>query len=231
MILKNDNDSIVITGASSPLGLEIVKWAISNQFNVIACSRRKTKDLEKLIGTQGNNRLFVGDLTDFKYIKNTMKSVKKSHKKIRLLVNNASGWHSGGLDNTPILEIKKQVDASITGTMYITKMCLPLLTKSGRSHIVNICSTVGTGYRFSPNTLYVVLKGALEYFGRSLRNDLRNKNVKITNLHLGKVEDGELSTSPRVLSKDVCSALDFIISISPNSTVDDICITPIKFNY
>lgn len=228
---KGNYRNVVITGATSPLAIEFVKWANSKSFNVIAISRRSSPELENLIKLQTDNKLIIVDLGNTEDIKKAIDQIKKECNHIDLHINNACGWHEGGLQLTPFDEIQKQIDSSITGNILITQMIIPLLLRSPHPQIVNICSTVGTGYRFSPNTLYTVLKGALEAFGRSLRNDLRDENIRVTNIHLGQLEDYEPADILRIPLSDVVKVLELIVSVSLNSSVDNICVTPSKYYY
>jgi len=100
-----------------------------------------------------------------------------------------------------------------------------------QKNIANICSTVGTGYRFSPNTLHVVLRAALESFGESLRNDLKNEDKRVTDIHLGKFEDGEPAENRRIPLTDITLALAFLVLVSTNTSIDSICITPSEYCY
>lgn len=233
--MKNSADSsriVVITGATSPLALELIKWADLKNFNVIAISRRTSPELEKLVGLHTRHKLIIADLENTHDITGAMDQIKHSYDHIDLHINNACGWYEGGLLDTPFSEIQKQINSSITGNILITKMMIPLLLNSSESQIVNICSTVGTGYRSSPNTLYTVLKGALEAFGRSLRNDLKDKNIRITNLHLGQFEDGSSSEDKsKIPLSDIIKMMEIIISVSSNTSLDSICATPSKFYY
>lgn len=232
--MKNSKDTyrnVVITGATSPLAIEFIKWINSKSFNVIAISRRSSPELENLIKSRTDNKLIIADLGNTEDIKKAIDQIKKEYNHIDLHINNACGWYEGGLQVTPFDEIQKLIDSSITGNILITKMAIPLLLRSPRPQIVNICSTVGTGYRFSPNTLYTVLKGALEAFGRSLRNDLRDENIRVTNIHIGQLEDYEPVDKPRIPLSDVVKVLELIVSVSSDTIIDSICVTPSKYYY
>lgn len=228
---KQDERNVVITGATSPLAIEFLKWAKSKSYNIIATSRRLSQELENILDSGTNNKLIIADISSIEDIKEAIEQIKTDYDHIDLHINNACGWYEGGLQDTPFDEIKKQIDSSITGNILITKMLIPLLQRASNPQVVNICSTVGTGYRFSPNTLYTVLKGALEAFGRSLRNDLRDKNIRVTNIHLGQLEDYEPADILRIPLSDVVKVLELIVSVSSNSSVDNICVTPSKYYY
>ncbi|MBU0577911.1 SDR family oxidoreductase [Patescibacteria group bacterium] len=160
-----------------------------------------------------------------------VENIKKNYDHIDLHINNACGWYKGGIKVTPFNEIKKQIDSSITGNILITKEMIPLLLRASGPQVVNICSMVGTGYRFSPNTLYTILKGALEAFGRSLRNDLKDENIRVINIHLGQLEDDEPIENPRIPLSDVVKVMELIVSVSSNTSIDSICLTPAKYYY
>ncbi len=223
--------NVIITGATSPLAIEFIKWLLSENYNVIAISRRLSQELKDVLYLTMKNKLIIADLSSIEDIKKAVEQVKKSYDSIDLLINNACGWYEGGIEATPFDEIKKQIDSSITGNILLTKEIIPLLLRASTPKIVNICSTVGTGYRFSPNTLYVVLKGALEAFGRSLRNDLREDNIRVINIHLGQLDDYEPADNPRIPLDDLVRVLELILSVSPDTSIDSICLTPLKYYY
>ena len=228
---KETARNVVITGATSPLAMELVKWSNTKRFNVIAISRRLSQELDQILSLRTKNKLIIADLSSKEDINKVIEQIKCYHDHIDLHINNACGWYEGGLEGTPIDEIKKQIDSSITGNILITKKMIPLLLRASKPQIVNVCSTVGPGYQFSPNTLYTVLKGALEAFGRSLRNDLREENIRVVNIHLGRLEDGEPANIPRVPLSDVVKVLELIISVSLDTSIDSICLTPSKYYY
>ena len=175
--------------------------------------------------------LLIGDLSRTADILSITRQIEKECSKVDMLINIASGGSIGSLASTAVHDIESEVNSTVAGTMILTKKIVPLMSRSKNPRIVNICSTVGTGYRFSTNTLYVVLKGAMDSFGRVLRNDLRFKHIKVTNLHLGKLQDGDGTRKPRVPMSDVTLAFDFISSVSKDSTVDSVVITPIAYEY
>jgi len=223
--------NVVITGATSPLAMEFINWANSKSYNIVAFSRRPSRELKDILESRTQNRLIIADLRNLESIKQAIAEIRKDYDHIDLHINNACGWYEGGLKVTPFEEIKNQIDSSITGNILITKEMIPLLSNALDPLVVNICSTVGTGYRFSPNTLYTVLKGALEAFGRSLRNDLRDENIRVTNIHLGQLEEGEFVEYPKIPLKDVVNVLELIVTVSSNTSIDIICLTPSKYYY
>jgi len=157
------------------------------------------------------------------------RKLRAKQRPMELLVNNACGWFPGGISGIPSQVLEAQVTASVTGTMLLVRELLPSLALGRAGSIVNICSTVGTGYRFSTNTLYVTLKGALDAFGRCLRNDVRSRGIRVTNLHLGRLKESE---SPEGIPvRDVVRAMDLVVEASKVTCVDSVVLTPLGLEY
>ena len=91
--------SIVITGATSGLGLGLAKYLHGLGGTIVAVGRSSTKlqqlqsDLEK--GPSGNRVIpIVADLSDLESVSNAGKVIRSKVKRIDFLVNNAGMVHS-----------------------------------------------------------------------------------------------------------------------------------------
>jgi len=220
---------IAITGVSSPLGLCFAQWAILRDHQVVGLYRKTARQVRAL-GDKDKLRLHSLDLSDTQQINEAAIYIQNIFGHLDVLINNASGWHYGGISSSSDQEICDQVTASIAGTLLLTRSLIEPLANSQRGLIINICSTVGSGYRFSSNTLYVTLKGAMESFGRALRNDLRSRGIRVTNLHLGKLATAK-SKKKRVPLSDVIRMVDALVGCSQFTSVDSVVITPIDYHY
>jgi NAD(P)-dependent dehydrogenase (short-subunit alcohol dehydrogenase family) len=225
------NLTVAISGASSPLGLSLSVGLIRSGYEVVGLTRRVTAALKDLEGKSTLFKVEKADLARRADILRVIGRVRRRYGRLDTLINNACGWSPGGLLQTDLAEIRDQVNSSISGTVELTKLALPLLSAGSNPLIVNICSTVGSGRRFSANTLYVTLKGALDGFGRALRNDLRGSGVRVTNLYLGRFEDGEVQGNSLVPLHDIARAINFLIAVSPRTSVDTVCLTPLALEY
>lgn len=223
--------NLIISGATSPLALEIITWAYGKGYNVYTFSRRLSGELTELIDKQIIRKAFIADFSEDKQILDSVQKLSNCINKIDILINNSCGWIADGIRNTSLDDIKYQINSSITGNIIFVKNTIPLLQNSNKPRIINICSTVGTGYRFSPNTLYTVLKGALEAFGRSLRNDLNKDKILITNLHLGQFNDNSEVFSQKMPLSDIVKTFELIINLSNMTSLDNLCLTPSELYY
>jgi len=219
---------MVVTGATSPLGKVIIRWGIGAGFEVVALSRRTAR--LSTVPTGSRHRVERLDLADIDAVEAVARRLCRRGASIDLLVNNACGWFPGSILRTPSQTIAAQVTASITGTLVLIRGLAPALRRAKRPIIVNICSTVGSGYRFTPNTLYVVLKGALDAFGRSLRNDLRKHGIRVTNIHFGRLADSP-RTSKHIPLNDAAHVMTLVSAVSAGTSVDMLVLTPVEYEY
>ena len=83
-----NNDIVIITGGASGLGLELVKQFIEKNYLVCNIDRNFEK-METLNNTYKNNyKGFIGDISDSKFVKDTIAEISKLGD-IKILINNA----------------------------------------------------------------------------------------------------------------------------------------------
>ena len=219
---------IVISGANSPLGRALASWALGEGCDVIGTTRCSPVKSEALAQ---NMRLFLVDYSNRDSIKTFAESIERIYGRVDCLINNVSSWHEGGILSQDLSEVREQLDSSIGGTVELTTRMVNLLVRSEDARIINICSTAGTEYRWSPNTTYVTLKSAISAFGRSLQRELQESAVKVTNVHLGKFEDGCGDEIDLMKVSDIVKGIAMVYSVSPRSVVNQIIMTPSKYKY
>ncbi|MBU1935725.1 hypothetical protein KKF04_06730 [Patescibacteria group bacterium] len=64
----------MITGATSPLAIEFIKWANSKSYNIIAVSRRSSRELKDISDSRTNNKLIIADLGSTEDIKKVIEN-------------------------------------------------------------------------------------------------------------------------------------------------------------
>ena len=160
--------TIVITGGSDGLGKAIAKRLNENN-NVIIISNNK----ESLIKTSEeiNCEYYVCDVTDYKQIDNTIKSIIEKYNKIDILINNAGVWLAGDLTETDYERISNCIDVNTKGPIYMTKAVLPNMYDNKDGLIINVCSQASfDSDDFS--TVYNASKWAMRGFNRSIQKDV-----------------------------------------------------------
>lgn len=224
---------IVITGGSDGLGKAIAKRLNENN-NVIIISNNK----ESLIKTSEeiNCEYYVCDVTDYKQIDNTIKSIIEKYNKIDILINNAGVWLAGDLTETDYERISNCIDVNTKGPIYMTKAVLPNMYDNKDGLIINVCSQASfDSDDFS--TVYNASKWAMRGFNRSIQKDVSKKGVKVTGFYPGFMQtdifkkagnDYDVSTGLEV--EKVAKAIEFIVNCDDDVIIPEFGIKDIE-NY
>ena len=170
--------SVVITGASTGIGLSAAKILVDKGFRVFG-SVRKANDGERLTRELGSNFVpLLFDVTDEAAVLAAARNVREALGRERLagLVNNAGIAVAGPALEVPLDDYRRQLDINVIGPVIVTRAFAPLLgtepgLKGPPGRIVMISSI--SGKNGSPLTApYAMSKHALEAFSESLRREL-----------------------------------------------------------
>ncbi len=194
------NLNVWITGASSGIGLALAQSFAQRNSTVVISSRNKNKLIEALhtIGRDKKVFLFPCDVSNPEQIAAVYDKILASGIKINVLVNNAGCYHSGAFINFPLEKFEESFSTNVRGVFLCTQAVLPEMLKMGFGIIINMLSVVVTK-TFVNASIYSATKAAVWAMSKSLREEIRDKNIKIMNVYPGATSTN--IWSPRVLEK------------------------------
>jgi short-subunit dehydrogenase len=168
--------TVLITGASSGIGLLVASKLHENGYHVIGTSRSPEKYQAKL-----PFKLLPLDLNDDRSIASFGKQLFSHIKQLDVLINNAGYLVNGLAEETPIELGKQQFETNFWGTIKLTNELLPYFRRQKHGKIITIGSLLGlVGL---PNVAYYAAsKHALEGYFKSLRFELNQFNIKVVML-------------------------------------------------
>jgi short-subunit dehydrogenase len=173
-----NNKVIVITGASSGIGLAVAKLALKKGARVAVCARNIDK-LKAALSAEAQEKLlyFMADVSNEMECRNFMEFVIKEWSAIDVLIANA-GISMRALFNQADLKVLKELmDVNFWGAVYCTKYALPHIIKQ-KGVILGVSSVAG--YRGLPaRTGYSASKHALQGFLEALRTELLYDDVHV----------------------------------------------------
>ncbi len=177
--------TVLITGASSGIGLETAILFSEKGWNVAAAIRNfeKSGNLAKY----KNVNCFRMDVTDRTSIVECVGQVIKKYGKIDALINNAGIYETGPLELTADEMIEGIVKTNINGVIFTAKAILPHFRQNKNGVIVNVSSIAGR-VTFPFQSVYHSTKWAIEGFSESLRYELASLNIKIKLVEPGVVK-------------------------------------------
>lgn len=186
----------IITGASSGLGIELLRAAIKHCTDIDAywlIARRKER-LESLKAEfpEKTIRAVPLDLTKTESFNALGDLLKAEHAEVKLLINNAGMGKLCDFDNADRESQLTQVDLNCRALTAVTHVCLPYMIKS--SCIINISSIAS----FAPTprmTVYCSTKAYVQSFSRALREELKPKGINVLAVCPGPMDTEFLSVA------------------------------------
>jgi NAD(P)-dependent dehydrogenase (short-subunit alcohol dehydrogenase family) len=167
---------IVVTGASSGIGLEACRELVAHGFRVFGTVRRAED--EAVVQEKGATavRLEVTERDSIRAARDRISSLLGTAP-LAGLVNNAGISGAGPLELLDLDEFRRMFEVNTLGAVGVTQEFLPLL-KSARGRIVNISSVSG---RVAPPFMapYAASKFALEAISDCMRHELHPFGVDV----------------------------------------------------
>lgn len=176
--------TVVVTGASTGIGLDFARRAVELGWTVVATARNPGRiDLPDA----ANLRKIALDVTVDESVAAFVAEFDRFPPEGPLfLLNNAGLAVAGPLEAVPLSEWRKQLDTNVLGVVRVTQALLPRI-RASRGRIVNLGSVSG---RVASPFLgpYSASKFALRALTDSLRRELKPFGVKVVLIEPGAIK-------------------------------------------
>ncbi|NII81046.1 MULTISPECIES: SDR family oxidoreductase [unclassified Pedobacter] len=176
------NSTILITGGTSGIGLELVKQ-LTEQESTIIVTGRKPEALHETKRRFPNIHLFQSDVSNPQDIERLYKEVTQQFPDLNIIVNNAGEMRLLDVqDASKDLEnITREIDINLTGTIRMVYQFLPHLIKKRTAAIVNVSSAIAF-MPYSTAPVYSASKAGVHAYSQALRLQLNKTSVKVFEL-------------------------------------------------
>lgn len=183
-------NTVLITGATSGFGQALARL-ISEQSpstKMILTGRRADR-LESLKAELNSDvHTICHDITDFDQVKKDLADLPDTFKDIDCLVNSAGLANTANtFDKVSDEDMFQMIDVNVKGLTHMTREVLPGMIDRKIGHIVNIGSIAGN-YAYTGGNIYCGSKAFVNHFSKTLRADVKGKNVRVTCIEPGAVE-------------------------------------------
>lgn len=182
----------LITGVTSGIGKASAEIFAKNGYDLILTGRRKDR-LDEL-SSELKKKFKIKTLAlDFdvrkqKEVEKELSSLAPEWKKIDVLINNA-GLASGlgPIQEGDIEDWEKMIDTNVKGLLYVTRQIAPMMIANHKGHIINVASLAGK-QAYPKGNVYCATKFAVDALSQSMRIDMLEHGIRVTNIAPGLVE-------------------------------------------
>ena len=181
--MKTTNNTVLITGGSAGIGLEIAK-AFSEQGNHVIITGRDEERLRHAAAQLKNATSIVHDVTSEQDTDALIGRIEKDFPHLNILVNNAGKAYAYQLNKMAqsAAKARQEMETNLHAVIDLTEKLLPVLLRQQEAAIINVSSIVA----FVPAhgiATYSASKAALHSYTQSLRYVLnQSSSVKVFEL-------------------------------------------------
>ena len=172
------NKIVIVTGASSGIGLATAKLLAKSSAKVVLVSRSKEK-LVKLSKELPFSIAIEADMTKIPEINRVVEQTLEQFGRVDILINNAGQGYDASIEKTNIDTFHYIFDLDVVGPLVAMQQVIPIMRKQGGGAIINISS--GTALMYLPNMgAYSASKRALANISLTAREELKTDNIIVS---------------------------------------------------
>lgn len=197
-------NTIVITGGSSGVGLELARQFVQQKNTVIICGRSEQKLADAVRQIPGLIT-YSCNIAEPAACRSFYEWVKHNHPGCNILINNAAIAYTASFlqDDQAIEKAEEEFQTNVLAPIHLTKLFSPLLLQ----HKLPVLVMISTGLVYAPKAsypFYNATKAALHSFSQTLRMQAATTPLKVieallpvvdTPWHKGSVPESAISAT------------------------------------
>jgi short-subunit dehydrogenase len=207
--MEVQNKIVIVTGASSGIGLATAKLLTEKKAKTALVSRSQEK-LQQLSQQLADSVAVPAGMTKPEDIKRMVRQTEKHFGRIDALINCAGQGYDAPVETTDLGIFQHIFELDVVGPLVAMQQVIPVMRRQGEGAIMNVSS--GTALMYLPNNgAYSAMKRALVSISLTAREELKHDGVVVSvvypyvtltdfekntikdkSLMQGKPEEGEL---------------------------------------
>jgi len=226
---------IIITGATKGIGRAIAETFAAEGYDLALCARTQA-DLEafkeELLSKHPDMEVLLKavDMGEKKEVLAFAEFIQSHWREVAILVNNAGLFLPGEIHKEDEGLLEKMMAVNLYSAYHFTRAMLPLLLGKKAGHIFNMCY-IASLFAYPNGGSYSISKFALLGFSKVLREELKDKGIKVTAILPGATWSDswvgvDLPESRLMQANDIALAVLSASKMSPSAVVEEIILRP-----
>ena len=226
---------IVITGATKGIGRAIAEKFAAGGFDIAICSRTQA-DLgafEKDFSEKYPNVKVLTQAADMRKKEDVLafaKTVNEQWGAVDVVVNNAGVFLPGAISKEEDGNLEMMIETNLYSAYHFTRALLPAMIEKKSGHIFNMCS-IASLIAYPNGGSYSISKFALLGFSKVLREEMKEKGIKVTSIMPGATWSNswagvDLPESRLMQASDIALSVWSAWQMGPSAVVEDIVVRP-----
>ncbi|MDH5822450.1 SDR family NAD(P)-dependent oxidoreductase [Luteimonas sp. RD2P54] len=242
----SEQQTILVTGATSGFGRAAVERFATAGWRVVACGRRAER-LQALVDAHGAERVHgcAFDIRDAAAMADALEAIPAGFGGIDVLVNNAGlALGTAPAQRADLAQWRQMIDTNVTALVTLTHALLPGLI-ARRGAILNVSSIAGS-YPYPGGNAYGGTKAFVTQFSLGLRSDLHGTGVRVTSIEPGLAETeftlvrtgGDVSASDAlyagarpITAADIAETLWWVANLPPHLNINRLEVMPVSQSF
>ncbi|RKT87137.1 NAD(P)-dependent dehydrogenase, short-chain alcohol dehydrogenase family [Saccharopolyspora antimicrobica] len=182
--------TVVVTGASSGVGLETARMLLGEGANVAACARDGDRLARALDGLPGRLHTGACDVLDDVAVREFVEQAAETFGGVDGVVNNAGRSLMARLDETEPQQWRDELDLKIFSVLHVVRAALPWLRRSDAGAVVNVNAILAR----QPEARLAATsaaRAALLNLTKTLAGELAADAVRVNSVCLGLIDTGQ----------------------------------------
>lgn len=172
------NKVVIVTGASSGIGLATARLLAQKGAKVALVARSKEK-IEKISKELPLSFPIKTDVSKENSVREMVNKVKNHYGRVDILINNAGRGYDAPVEKTDTDKFRQLFELNVVGPLVAMQAVIPIMRNQGGGMIVNISS--GTSLMYLSNmSAYSSTKRMINGFSLTAREELKKDNIIVS---------------------------------------------------
>lgn len=238
--MELQNKAVVITGASSGIGLEIAHTLAAEGVRLALAARSmdKLEGVAAELAATGVPLIVVPtDVTREADCQALVRATLDAFGRVDVLINNAGYAPPASLLDTTEDIWDSTLNVCLKGVYLMTRAVVEVMLKQGEGTVLNISSVAGK-YGFEDRSAYCAAKWGVQGFTEALRVELGSRNIRFHLICPGSVATSwwETNRNPQpdeikrkmIRPEEVADAVRWVLTQPGRIQIDEVMIKPYR---